>query len=405
VRVAILTQYYPPEVGAPQVRLSSLARRLRARGHDVIVLAAMPNYPGGRIFPGYRGFTRTDEIDGVRVTRSWIIPSKSASMQNRLVSYFSFAISSLVIGAWMLPRVDYLITESPPLFLGPTGFVLSRLKRARWILNVSDLWPDSVVMLGITSSPVALRLARALERFCYRHAVLVTGQTRGIVQAVGMRAPNVKTHYFPNGVDIDLFNEPAKQAEGTADDCKFLYAGLHGLAQGLDRVLDAAALLESRDGAHFDFVGDGPTKEALVARAAAMRLGAVRFLDPVPHRQVPALLAEADVAIVPLALPIEEAVPSKLYEAMAAGTAVLLVADGEAVRLLEEAGAGVAVPPGDAEKIAQAMERLIADPEERARMGSRGRAFVERFDRRAINDGLISLLESGLEGDNPLAYG
>src|SRR5215470_12054633 len=122
MRIGILTQYYPPEVGAPQARLSDLARRLQARGHEVFVLTAMPSYPTGRIFPSYGGFFRREVIDGVTVLRSAIYPTKSAGMVRRLLNYFSFVFSSLVVGLVKLPRVDYLLTESPPLFLGVSGY-------------------------------------------------------------------------------------------------------------------------------------------------------------------------------------------------------------------------------------------------------------------------------------------
>jgi glycosyltransferase involved in cell wall biosynthesis len=295
-----------------------------------------------------------------------------------------------------LPRLDYLITESPPLLLGPTGIALARLKRARWILNVSDLWPDSVATLGVTRSGLVLNAARALERFCYRHAWMVTGQTPGIVRAVIKRAPSTRTRHFSNGVDLALFGESFDDARRSDATCTFVYAGLHGLAQGLDRVVEAAALLDPRDHVRFDFVGDGPTKDALVDQAVRLGVRHMRFFDPVPHDRIPKLLAGADVVIVPLKLPIEGAVPSKLYEAMAAGAAVLLVAEGEPASLLAEAGAGITVQPGDAAEIADAMKRLIADPQARVCMGQRGRTFVQRFDRGRINDELVSVLEAEL---------
>ena len=166
MKIGILSQYYPPEMGAPQARLSELAARAMAQGHQVHVLTAMPNYPRGKIYPGYGGLWRVETLDGARVLRSGLYPSKSPRILPRLVSYISFVGSSAVVGLAGLPKLDVLITESPPLFLGMTGYLLSRLKGARWVFNVSDLWPEGAVDLGLIGDGPALRLARKLEAFC-----------------------------------------------------------------------------------------------------------------------------------------------------------------------------------------------------------------------------------------------
>ena len=167
-RIAILTQYYPPEIGAPQARLSQLAARFAERGHEVYVVTAMPNYPQGRIFSGYGGFWRREAASGVTIFRSFVIPAQSAGLLPRLTSYFSFLLSSLLVGSLALPKVDYLLTESPPLFLGITGYILSRLKQSRWIFNISDLWPESAVRLGVVQEGWRLRAAFGLEATCTR---------------------------------------------------------------------------------------------------------------------------------------------------------------------------------------------------------------------------------------------
>ena len=161
MRIGILTQYYPPEMGAPQARLSHLAGRFLQQGHQVVVLTAMPNYPHGHIFPGYGGFVRREDREGVSVIRCWLYPAQSARLVPRLASYFSFVLSSLLFGLFMLRRLDYLMTESPPLFLGVSGWLLALRTRARWIFNVSDLWPESAVHLGVVSDGWGLRAAKA----------------------------------------------------------------------------------------------------------------------------------------------------------------------------------------------------------------------------------------------------
>ena len=403
MRFGILTQYYPPEMGAPQARLSDLARRLREHGHDVTVLTAMPNYPTGRVQAGYRVLFRREQRDGVRVLRAPIYPNQSLGLLPRLASYFSFVVSSLIFGAFTLPRLDFLLTESPPLFLGIAGFVLSRWKRARWIFNVSDLWPDSAVRLGVVGNGLGLSMARYLEAFCYRRAWLVSGQSREILEDIRRRFPGVRTYHLSNGVDGRLFRPDRLSTQGrqrligdaAGGECVAVYAGLHGMAQGLDQVLDALARLNGT-GPLAVFIGDGPERERLVRRAAELHISRIRFLDAVPREDVPGLLASADIAIVPLKIRLPGAVPSKIYEAMASGVPVLLVADGEAADIVREAGAGVVIDPGDVAGLADAFARMVRDPEGRRKMGLAGRASaLSRFDRSSITEEFLRQLEDG----------
>jgi glycosyltransferase involved in cell wall biosynthesis len=398
----ILTQYYPPEMGAPQARLSDLARRLREKGHEVTVLTAMPNYPSGRVQRGYRVLFRREVRDGVCVLRAGILPTKSVGLVPRLASYFSFVFTSLVAGMVALPRVDFLMTESPPLFLGISGFLLARWKRARWIFNVSDLWPESAVRLGVVGDGFGLSMSRRLEAFCYRHAWLVSGQSREILSDILRRFPGVQTYHLSNGVDTTVFRPERASREARqrliggleAGDCVAVYAGLHGVAQGLDQVLEALARAAGK-GPVTAFVGDGPERERLVRRGAELELRGVRFLEPVPRESVPELLASADIAIVPLKIRLPGAVPSKIYEAMASGVPILLVAGGEAADIVREVGAGVVVEPGNVAGLADALAYLANDSELRRNMGRAGReAALRSFDRQNIADGFIRYLES-----------
>jgi len=406
VKVAILTQYYPPEVGAPQARLSALALAFAQRGHRVTVLTAMPNYPTGKIHAGYGGFIKREERDGVSVVRTLVYPTQSPDFPRRLASYFSFLLSSAAVGTAYLRSLDYLLVESPPLFLGLTGIWLSRRKRARMVFNVSDLWPESAVRLGaLRQGSTAHALGEWLERLCYRHAWLVTGQSAEIVDDIASRFPGCETFHVSNGVDTDTFRPDLATRESRAllgdgnanHGCLALYAGLHGLAQGLDQVLDAAEHLPPDCDVRFVLMGDGPAKARLVDRARARRIDRVRFLDPRPHHLVPAVLAAADILVVPLLCELPGAVPSKLYEAMATGRPVILVARGEAARIVEQHGAGLVVAPGDRAGLVNAFRRLAADAPLRQRLGANGRvAAVQHFDRKHTAARFIDLLEQRL---------
>lgn len=404
MRFILLTQYYPPEVGAPQRRLSELASRLVRRGHTIVVLTAMPNYPTGMIHAGYGGFVHRETLNGIPVVRSWIYPTKRADYLHRLANYFSFVASACIVGMWFLPRAEYLLVESPPLFLGMAGFVLSRLKGARMIFNVSDLWPQSAVTLGVLKSTgLAYRLSAWLESFCVRKAWLVSGQSESIVADIRRRFTSAKVRILSNGVDTRAF-VPTRTAldtvetSGNGEECVVLYAGLHGLAQGLDQILIAAEKLRTSSRCRFVLVGDGPEKESLVRNASDRRLHNVQFLASQPADAMPRIVASADIVLVPLKMHIPGAVPSKLYEAMACGKPVVLVATGEAAAIVERHRAGLVVQPGDVDGLAHAVRLLAGSAAMRVELGTNGRRAVEQyFDREKIVTQFIEALEASLD--------
>ena len=399
----ILTQYYPPEMGAPQARLAHLAKQFVRRGHEVTVLTAMPNYPTGRILPGYGGPYSNEVLGGVTIKRCWIYPSNSVRRLPRLASYVSFVASSLAVGAITMPSVDYLLTESPPLFLGVSGYLLNRLSGSRWIFNVSDLWPESAVRLGMIGPGMALRSVSRLEAWCYRNAWLVSGQSRGILSNIKERFPKTSTYYLSNGVDTEVFT-PIAERSGIcttfADnnrECVVMYAGLHGIAQGLHQVLEVARRISSELRVRFVFLGDGPEKRALMARARDLSLKNVQFLEPVPHLEIPTALSAADIAFIPLKIDLPGAVPSKLYEAMAVGLPILLTAEGEPASIVRETGAGIVTQPGNINQMESALRKLASDGGCRREYGSNGRrAAIQQFDRSRIADAFISYLEAAL---------
>jgi glycosyltransferase involved in cell wall biosynthesis len=209
MKILFLTQYYPPEVGAPQNRLHELAVRLKKKGIDVEVLTAMPNYPNSEIREEYKGGRIKEEnIDGVQVYRSGIYVSKSTGIISRLLNYFSFVWTSYWRGR-KLGNYDYLLVESPPLFLGYSAMRLSKRLKAKMIFNVSDLWPESAEKMGVVTNSFLLKMAYRLEAKCYRRAALVTGQTQGIVDNIEGRFPQTRTYWLPNGVDLSFY-EPSK---------------------------------------------------------------------------------------------------------------------------------------------------------------------------------------------------
>ncbi len=411
MKIVVLTQYFPPEIGAAPNRLSALAQGLTSAGHKVTVLTAMPNYPMGRYYPGYGGLVRRENHNGSTVIRTFIYPAQSAGMVKRLLCYFSFVFSSVALGGLLLDEPDYILTESPPLFLGISGFLLSRWKRARWIFNVSDLWPESVVRLGALKPGLALRLSEWLEAFYYRHAWLVSGQSSEIVQNIKKRFPSVPTFYLPNGVDTQKFRPDCGTPETRAllsskPGCVVLYAGLHGLAQGLEQIIEAADQLRDDSSISFVLVGDGPVKRALVTEAEARGLTNIKFLDPVPQDQMPALVAAADIVLVPLKMHIPGAVPSKLYEAMSSGRALVAIASGEAADIVSRNKVGVVVAPGDTQGFTRSLLDLARNLSYREQLGAQARrAAIAQFDRSVSITRFVRYLEEQLRAVSPSRLG
>lgn len=405
MKLTILTQYYPPEVGAPQNRLSHLASHFASAGHDVTVLTAMPNYPSGKIQRGYGGLLRQERDAGVRIIRTPIYPSRSAALLPRLLSYFSFVCSSALFGSFLLNASDFLLVESPPLFLGIAAVWLSRLKRAKLIFNVSDLWPESAVRVGvIRQGSLAHRSGMRLESFCYRRAWLVTGQSNGILQDIEARFPNQATFLLSNGANTKVFHPQKRTTEArkrltSENEFVVLYAGLHGLAQGLEQVLATAEHVQSDGGYRFIFIGDGPHKEKLLETAKRRGLKNVSFWDSLPSTEMPQLLAAADLIVVPLGMHLPGAVPSKLYEAMASGRPIVLVVSGEAAEIVRRYNAGLVVDPGQVPSLVGAIRELRSNKELADQLAQNARrAAVGHFDRAEIAGSFVRYLESRISG-------
>jgi glycosyltransferase involved in cell wall biosynthesis len=390
LKLLILTQYFPPEVGAPQNRLFELAVRLQKLGIDITVLTAMPNYPQMEIYKEYVGKDYVyEEVESLKVHRSSIYVSKSKSIINRLRNYFSFVVSSAKTGKNKLGDFDFLLCESPPLFLGYSAMRLAKQKNAKLIFNVSDLWPESAEKLNVVNNKWLLKLAYNLEAKLYKRSVLVTGQTQGICTNINNRFPSVKTYWLPNGVDLNYY-DPSKVNESdwreknnfSKDDVILLYAGIIGIAQGLETILTAAKNLKENSKLKFVFIGSGPEKEKLLKIKADLQLDNVFFLDAISKKEMPAVLKTVNAAIIPLRK-LElflGAIPSKIFENLAMEVPILLGVDGEARKLfIDKGNAGIYFDPENADKLAKAILKLVEDKDLALQMGKNGRRFVNEF--------------------------
>lgn len=365
----------------------------------------MPNYPKMQVFEDYKGKGYLREtIDDIVVHRSRIFAGKSGGLFARLLNYYSFVLTSFLTGWRRLPRFDYILVESPPLFLGKSAWALSKLKGGKMIFNVSDLWPESAEKLGLVTNRFFLRTATRLEEFLYRKSALITCQTQGIAHNISGRFPQKSVHWLPNGVDDDLFNMSdadkgwRRRMGYTEHELLLLYAGIIGHAQGLEVILKAAKRLEGLPSVRFILLGDGPEKEKLLSLKKKWDLINVDFLDPVPKSEIPSVVQAIDMAVVPLKkLPLfEGAIPSKIFENLALKKPLLLGVNGEAKALfIDEARAGVHFEPEDDAALAKQVRRVINGEISLEEMGSRGRAFVmKKFNRNAIADEFLKVLET-----------
>jgi glycosyltransferase involved in cell wall biosynthesis len=403
MRILYLSQYFPPEVGATQTRAYEMARYLVSAGHQVTMLTEVPNHPSGIIPPEYQGklYERAD-LEGIDVIRVWVKASPKKTFANRMLFYTSYMVNATLAGLILSRgRYDVVYATSPPLFVGGAVLALSYLRRIPFVFEVRDLWPESAVAIGELTNPRAVTLAGKLEEMCYNRARYIVVVTHGIQQRLVERGFGPKVALIPNGANTDLFHpDPEAGAALRADlelTDKFLavYAGIHGLAQGLEVVLEAAQQLLQVPDIHFLFVGEGPKKAGLLELRDKLELTNVTMMPERPRSEMPAFLSAADVALVPLRKLelFEGAVPSKLFDAWACGCPVLLSIDGEARRVLHQADAGVFVEPENAERLAHSILQLKDDPNQLHRYGEQGRRFVEEhYSRQQLATRLEELL-------------
>lgn len=407
MKLLIITQYFPPEMGAPQARLYELARRLKGMGHDITVLTAMPNYPTGRILDGYRGRIRkTETLDGIKVVRTCLYPSKSSKTLPRLLSYLSFGISSALLGIWGLGKQDVVLIESPPLFIMPFALFISKLVRGKAVMMVSDIWPDIIIRMGHASrNSLSVKAMLWLEKYSYKHSYAVALTNPGAANQIRQRFPDIKNvTVISNGVDTTMFSSDLRnddirsQFNIGSDDFLAGYCGLHGLAQGLEVILDAAAKLKDRPDIKFIMIGDGPTKEQLVKKAKQLKLENLTFCDRRPKNEMPGILASLDASLIPLLARFPGTMPSKVYEALASGAIPIVAAGCEGEPLVTQHNAGMPYEPGDPDQMAEAIRKLADNPDIRNQTRNNGIELSKRFDRAKIAERTNKVLTAVADG-------
>ncbi len=380
-------------------RHHELARYLASQGHRVTIIASPISYLTGKAGSARIAWVeRQSDGELITIIRAYTYPSLHRSFAHRLLSFFSFMISSFLIGMG-IKDVDLVWGTSPPIFQGLTAWLVARLKRVPFLFEVRDLWPAFAVAVGVLNNPVLIKLSSWLERFLYRHADLLVVNSPGYITHVKERGAR-QVKLVPNGADTTMFNpgvdgQVFRQQHGFDGKFVALYAGAHGMSNDLGVLINAAGILRSRADILIVLLGDGKDKALLQDEARQLGLQNILFLPPVPKLDMPSALAAADACIAILK-PIElykTTYPNKVFDYMAAGRPVLLAIDGVIRQVVEAGGAGIPVPPGDPDAMAHAILQLADNPRLARSMGHQARAYVEtNFDRNTLAAKLLKIM-------------
>jgi len=412
MKILYVSQYFPPEMGAPAARVSELSRHWVRAGHDVTVLTGFPNHPTGKLAADYRKQFRRlvmyEEIDGVKVGRTWLLPFPNRKPYERMLNYSSFCVSAAFTGLF-LSRPDVVIASSPQLLVGVSGWWLARLKRAPFVFEVRDLWPESLAAVGLGDRTSLLyrslaRIAESLYRRSDRIVVVTPAFKDYLVKRMNVVAG--KIFIVQNGVETDVF-DPGRAQLNLKDklglEGKFVvsYIGTMGMAHGLDNVLDAATELKrSHPQIAFLFVGEGSDKERIISIATSRKLDNVRFVDEQARGRIPDYIHASDACLVLLKTSeiFKTVIPTKMLEFMSCARPVILGVDGQARKIIEEAHAGIFIRPENVSDLTEAVVRLASDPELRDSLGRNGRQHIlQHFSRAQTARTYIQVLETLLE--------
>jgi colanic acid biosynthesis glycosyl transferase WcaI len=399
LRILILSQWYSPE---PEMKVHVLARDLVARGHTVTTVTGFPNYPQGRIYPGYRqSLWSWESKDGVRVLRLPLFPDHSLSAVRRSLNYLSFALSASVLGTLLCGQADVMWVYHPPLTIGLPAMVISTLRRIPMVYEVQDMWPETLSATGMVADGLTTRALATFAKWVYRKAVAITvispGFRRNLVSK-GVAAE--KVFVVPNWADEDVYHpvqvdDTVKDRFGMLGRFNVVYAGNMGPAQQLQTVVDAAGRLSAIPDILFTFAGDGVEEQLIRERVGRAGLSNVQFLGRRPTSEMPSLFCAADVLLFhlkddPL---FAITIPSKTISYLACGRPILAAVRGDAADVVQNASAGLTCPPEDPVALADAVLRLYQmDRGDRERMGQAGRrAFLKQYSRRVLLDRYESL--------------
>ncbi len=412
MKILYVSQYFPPEMGAPAARAAELSRHWAAAGHEANVLTGFPNHPTGVVPPEYRRkFGRLvirEKTEGVNVVRTWLLPFPNRRAYERMLNYSSFCVSAASTGLF-LSRPDVVIATSPQLLVAVSGWWLARCKRVPFVFEVRDLWPESLAAVGMGNGDSLLHRALAkIAGFLYRRAdrVVVVSPAFADYLVEHWRVPRETISVIENGVETKLFApEPFTGEAGTRlrrelrAEGKFVvsYIGTMGMAHGLETIIAAAAQLrDANPEIVFLMIGEGSDKARIAALARERGLTNLRFVDQQPREKIPACICASDACLVLLKNTdlFKTVIPTKMLEFMSCACPVILGVDGQARAILEEASGGLVIEPENSEALVKAIRYLAVNPELARTLGQNGREYIIRkFSRRQTAEKYIRTLE------------
>lgn len=404
MRILFMTHYFTPENNAPAARVHSMAREWVKAGHHVTVVTCAPSFPRGIVYPGYRNrLLHRESIDGIEVVRVWSYLAANRGRGRRSLSFLSYLFTG-TIGGLLSGDADVVVGTSPQFFAAWAGLAVARAKRRPFVLEIRDIWPESITTVGALRKGAVTRALEWLERRLYRWSPTIVTVSDGLRdQLIAKQVPPAKITVVTNGVLAEQYSprvaDPAvRRGWGLRDDqfvC--MYAGTIGMAHDLQVVLRAARLLaeQGRADIAFVFVGDGALREELETEARQAGLGNVVFAGLQPRERLPDLLATADACLVNLRQSdlFTGALPSKMLEDAAMAKPIVIGFRGLAERMVREAEFGLAFASGDERDLLAVLDRLAGDRELAQRLGENGRRFVlANFDRRQLAHDYLTLL-------------
>lgn len=391
MRILFVTQHFPPERGAVR-RIFEFARYFVRNGHEVSVLTAMPNYPDGIVPPKYRGkFYYYEEMDGVKVYRSWVLPASNSQPKKRMIGFIAFLFSSLFNSFRIKGDFDVIIASSPPITTPLIGWILSKIRRCKFVLEIRDLQPESSEDFGNLNRSLFTKLLKKYMHYMYRKADFIVSVTDGITGFLkNLGLPDSKLMTVKSGVSSEFINADSngiRQKFGWEEKYLIMYAGTLGWAHSLETFIETARQLHSHSDIYFTFIGDGQKKEVLKGMVRDYGLKNVEFVGVQPLETIPYFLQAGDVLVHSMKdVPVTKgSLPSKLFEYMASGKPILYGAtDSEAVRELEKAGGALAFPSEDYNQLTELILKLKSGEIDGPKLGKSYNEHVNRYHRREI---------------------
>lgn len=400
MKLLFLTDNFPPEVNAPANRTYEHCKEWVNSGIEVTVITCAPNFPKGMVYPGYKNkFIQREEIDGIKVIRVWSYITANEGFLKRVLDYTSYAFMAFWVGLFI--KTDLIIATSPQFFTAVSGSVLAFFKRKKWVMEVRDLWPESIVAVGAMRKNSFITFFEWLEKRLYlsaNHIIVVTDTFKNKISSRGISKEKISV--FKNGANLEFFQageKPLDLIEKHGFEGKFIiaYIGTHGMAHGLDFILDnIGELCDSNPEILFLFLGDGAEKKNLLSKANELGLKNVLFLDSVPKHEVVDYLKVMDVALVNLkkSETFLTVIPSKIFEAAAMKKPILLGLEGETKEIIETYQAGLCFVPEDKISFIEKVKKISLNSQEYQRFQKGCKRLALDFDRKKIAKGMLEIL-------------